>query len=173
METPSTKQLPVHPVTEGNKNLTSVSGFVSFSRQKQWGFIHFGFTHLQSPHTNLVMGCHDVLVWTALVPHPRVSCCNYLFKIKYFPGKTSVEMWASCLTLINRTASKSHVWCIFSEGRTLSNPRRLRSVGVWTMSPLPSERAGSCHQLSNFYPLKQKHHEEDYRTNRSVTMGVG
>lgn len=50
---------------------------------------------------------------------------------------------------------ESHVWCLFSEGRTLSNPRKLRSVEVWTMSPLPSERAGSSHQLSNFYPLKQ------------------
>lgn len=52
-------------------------------------------------------GCHDVLVWTALIPHPRVSCCSYLFKIKYFPDPTSVDMWASCFTLINKTVSES------------------------------------------------------------------
>lgn len=110
------------------------------------------------------MGCHDVLVWTALMPHPRVSCCNNLFKIKYFPDTTSADMWASCLTLINKNESESHVWCIFSEGRALSNPRKLRSLEVWIMSPLPSERAGSSHQLSHFYPLKQKYHGENCRT---------
>lgn len=63
-----------------------------------------------------MMGCHDVLVWTALIPHARVSCCNYLFQIKYFPGKTSVDMWASNQQIwyvlldyfvINKTVSES------------------------------------------------------------------